>query len=883
MGSTCDPGVATTIKNNASESEKDFEHACHDLFDLFWPGQTEHDKGESAHLKDYCDSYPSTAAIATKMLGTIPEMLSFQDLIGALTKDGKRDIDVVASYKTEFTAAQEKDEKAKANDPKLQAQEAKEFQEYFDMLVKMISMPDKNGGFEFREDDHLNVGGWKKKVGVNGTACLEEFCPHLKTQCSIGELKACFWDENKSMQECIEEIKAAVMKFQDPKIGLIPEDAEAARSNEKLSEFQNSSNNQGLINSSSDDKFNEQTIPVAAEKSDKDNSKEFRWVLFCSICICVLLTIAWIVVAILFFTTKTNSTAAPTQMPTDIPTWAPSVVADPTPDRWTQKGNSMYGMGAGDKFGNALSASDSGNDVAVAYNDSVATFEYDIAQIKWQLVNILDGKEVGESSGLSVCLSGDAQSLFVGAPYHNTNVGAVYHYMKNGSDWIPRGEVIYGSQAGALFGFSISCSKNGNRYIVGAPGNNDDAGSAFVYEWQDASEFELIFETNGAIGDQLSYDVAMPSSGTCFALGSPSSHNGAGMVQVFEETPTGWRIKGSQQKGDEPSAKFGSAVVVSEDCTVLAAGAPLHDHDGREKGKVVVQVFDGTDFIPKGMAFHGENNYDNFGNALGLSNDGNILAIGAYMNGENGPDSGKLYFFKWNTQWWVESEETFHGDNIGDHFAKEIAFSANGETAFAAATRNDEAGLQSGKVKAYTTHVDPTMAPTMPPVTSACPIPENYIVTCKWTISPGTTCGMKYAMCPEGQYSDIVQQTCRSDGTWIGPDLVEDCHQHDPTVSPTYQPTHSPSTSSPTSTSTSQESETAEMDDDVLKWAFRVLLILCIIATVAVLVVLYLFTDTCGNLLAKTRSLDSLNLCSRFLRPSKIQSHPKTPIKDTLL
>jgi len=221
--------AAATEQRKAEEFAK-FENACKDLLELFWLGHTVHATGEPAHLKDYCDYYPSTAAIAKKMLGTdtIPEMLSLQDLTGALSKDGEPDMGAVASYEAEFTAAQEKDEEAKANDPELQAQKAKEarsveeFHEYLDMLVEMISMPDKNGGFEFREGDLLNVAGWKKKVGENGTDYLEAFCPDLKPLSSIGELKACFWDENKSTQECVEEIKAAVEQFQDPEIGLIP-------------------------------------------------------------------------------------------------------------------------------------------------------------------------------------------------------------------------------------------------------------------------------------------------------------------------------------------------------------------------------------------------------------------------------------------------------------------------------------------------------------------------------------------------------------------------------------------------------------------------------------------------------------------------------------
>jgi len=533
--------------------------------------------------------------------------------------------------------------------------------------------------------------------------------------------------------------------------------------------------------------------------------------------------------------------------PTNIPSYAPSQVAHSDPTKWEPRGNNMFGSDAYDNFGSSISPSRDGTIVAIGSpknsdagleTGSVLLFELSSIGL-WNVKGrIIVGEQVGELSGYSVCLTGDSRFLFIAAPYHDTadgsNVGVVRIYEWNGRNRHEPLEIegvvqiLIGTLVGGLFGFSISCSNYGPNernqeytVIVGAPGiNEDDAGSAFAYKWHYERGFEQYFNYDGDAGDRLGYDLDMSPDGQCLALGAPGDER----VDVHEwrESIEIWEFRASVV-GDEPNAKFGSAVSVSNNCNVMAIGAPYHNHDGLEKGQASVVVFDGTKYMPKGDAFFGEDNYDHFGNSVALSEDGHTWATGAYMNNENGPDSGKAYVKGWNgaTQSWMESDESFYGDNTGDFFAKVIALSLDGETLFAASIGNDEAGTDAGKVKAYTTHTDPSMAPTVKPAITQCPIPQYFTPNCLWTISVGTTCDFSYSLCPEGFVSSSTTSlTCQADGSWLSDDgqmllpesdagMVLDANcKPAPTPSPTPRPTRRPS-SAPTTSPTTKEEESS--------------------------------------------------------------------------
>jgi len=87
---------------------------------------------------------------------------------------------------------------------------------------------------------------------------------------------------------------------------------------------------------------------------------------------------------------------------------------------------------------------------------------------------------------------------------------------------------------------------------------------------------------------------------------------------------------GDPLSGDAPEDYFGSSVSLSDDGTTLAIGAYGNDVKGSASGQVKLFKFNETtvNFKQHGPSFYGKAAYDNFGDSVALSSDGNTLVVG---------------------------------------------------------------------------------------------------------------------------------------------------------------------------------------------------------------------------------------------------------------
>ena len=82
--------------------------------------------------------------------------------------------------------------------------------------------------------------------------------------------------------------------------------------------------------------------------------------------------------------------------------------------------------------------------------------------------------------------------------------------------------------------------------------------------------------------------------------------------------------------------------LLSNDGSVLAIGAYGNDGNGDYSGHVHVYSWDGTTYLQRGSGIDGEAAYNGSGLSVSLSNDGSVLAIGAHFNDGNGYNSGHV-------------------------------------------------------------------------------------------------------------------------------------------------------------------------------------------------------------------------------------------------
>ena len=77
---------------------------------------------------------------------------------------------------------------------------------------------------------------------------------------------------------------------------------------------------------------------------------------------------------------------------------------------------------------------------------------------------------------VSACLSGDGQSLVVGAPGENNKAGAAYLFSLSESSWTEQNLVrARNKESNDRYGFEVSMSDDGSTFAVGATGEDSNA------------------------------------------------------------------------------------------------------------------------------------------------------------------------------------------------------------------------------------------------------------------------------------------------------------------------------------------------------------------------------------------------------------------------
>ncbi|MEQ1946728.1 MAG: integrin [Bryobacteraceae bacterium] len=228
--------------------------------------------------------------------------------------------------------------------------------------------------------------------------------------------------------------------------------------------------------------------------------------------------------------------------------------------------------------------------------------------------------------GHGVAISGDGNTLAVGAPFEASkakgingdqadnslySAGAVYVYARKGNTWVQQA-YIKASNPGTSdqFGHYVSLSQDGNTLAVSA-------------------HFEAS-KSKGINGDQA--DRSDPQ---------------AGAVYLFTRTGTTWAqqayLKASNAGEEADGDQFGFSLALSADGKTLAVGAIAEDSNAKDvngdqndnsmQSAGAVYIFTRTGNTWAQQAYVKAPNTDPgdmFGYAVGLSADGNTMAVAAY-------------------------------------------------------------------------------------------------------------------------------------------------------------------------------------------------------------------------------------------------------------
>ena len=373
--------------------------------------------------------------------------------------------------------------------------------------------------------------------------------------------------------------------------------------------------------------------------------------------------------------------------------------------------------------------------------------------------------------GFALALSADGNTLAVGAEREDSSAtgiggaqadnsapyaGAVYMFTRTDGTWTQQAYIkASNTEAEDRFGSVLTLSADGNILAVGATGedsnatgvNNNQAdnsapsaGAVYVFTRTGGTwaQEAYVKASNTGASDGFGGALALSDDGNTLAVGATgegsnatgvnnnqadNSAINAGAVYVFTRTSGAWGqqayIKASNTEAGD---WFGGALALSDGGDTLAVGAVSEDSsatginnnqaDNSATHAGAVYVFTRTSGTWGQQAYIKASNteaVDFFGRALGLSADGNTLAVGAQLEdstavGIDGDqtdnvatDAGAVYVFaRMNDTWTQRAYVKASNTGAGDEFGMSLGSSADGNTLAVGARLEDSAAVGIG-------------------------------------------------------------------------------------------------------------------------------------------------------------------------------------------
>jgi hypothetical protein len=303
---------------------------------------------------------------------------------------------------------------------------------------------------------------------------------------------------------------------------------------------------------------------------------------------------------------------------------------------------------------------------------SFNAYEYSVAS-GWTTASGITNSTVGNDFGASLSSNSDGTRVIVGAPGVSSSAGAMYVYDYVQPDptaipyWSQVGTTINGPHAGALGGYSVAISGDGNVIVAGAPGVNFGSGpmGALVFytyvpppdptgspSWSQVGS-GIFGTSNGRLGTS----VALSDDGSRVVMGEPGYSSNAGYARVYAYdsntsslTSMTW-LAATRQPGDQ----FGTSVDISGDGSRVIVGSPdIYNTSNIATGGVEVYEYDETaapaSWTQLGSTIYGDAAGSNVGISVSVSN--------ASANTISFSSDTKYYVYKFDgTDWGLYLEQ----------------------------------------------------------------------------------------------------------------------------------------------------------------------------------------------------------------------------------
>jgi hypothetical protein len=314
-----------------------------------------------------------------------------------------------------------------------------------------------------------------------------------------------------------------------------------------------------------------------------------------------------------------------------------------------------------------------------------------------------DGAEE-DSFGCSVSFSWDI--ALIGAAYDDDNgneSGSAYVFTRTGTSWTQQAKLL-ASDGTAVDCFGCSVSLSLGTALIGADGvddNGDNSGSAYVFTrtgttWTQQAKLTA---SDAAAGDYFGWSVALDGDTTLIAARfDDDKGDNSGSVYVFTRNGTTWTQQAKLLASDGAAGDyFGYSVALAGDTALI--GAAYDDDNGDDSGSAYVFTRNGTTWTQQAKLTASDGAaLDCFSCSVALA--GDTALIGAPFDDDNGNFSGSVYVFTRTGINWTQHVKLLALDGAAeDRFGWRVSLWR--ETALIGAFLDDDNGNDSGSAYVF--------------------------------------------------------------------------------------------------------------------------------------------------------------------------------------
>jgi FG-GAP repeat len=314
--------------------------------------------------------------------------------------------------------------------------------------------------------------------------------------------------------------------------------------------------------------------------------------------------------------------------------------------------------------------------------------------------------------------------MVVGSPFHDVNdtfrnagLAEVYKYDATAKRWIPVGNAVPGTTAGALFGASVAMNQEGFIFVIGAPGSNQNIGEVSVYQLVDHEWRRRGSPIQGTLADgRFGTSVSLSADGNRLAVGGRSNLELTQVVKIYTFdafVSNEWQTLGSIDGGSTLASTGWYTSMSADGNRLVVSNSYINWEDGTINDQfnslfVAIYNYEGKDgngaplWTQMGNILHTGAVGPKSGYFVSLSGDGKTILMGDPGTSSGGRNNGHAHVYKYeNASGFVQKGANSYGIAAGDNFGYSVSISGSGLYFAVGAPYSRSGSRDSGSVSVF--------------------------------------------------------------------------------------------------------------------------------------------------------------------------------------